>query len=521
MSRGIKSLPFLRHDPQFDGAQYLEDLATGYWFSEVLFTAVEAGIFKLLEPKGKEVGEIADSLNFHPKSTERFLAALTDIGLITSDGQYFYNTKLAREYLVEGKENYQGDSILWRKNMADGWRNLDKCLRAGGRVDYAADDEKPEERQKRYRRYISAMDNVARIKVGEILPFFQGLSLKGKILDIGAGSGAVSAGFLTVFPETRATLLDLSDVLEYSAELLSARKLVNRVDFCSANILEPWPLKNKGFDLVILSNIVHAYAEEEISFILEETLKYLNEDGLVIIHDFFLEHYQPKGVLSDLNMFINTYNGKVFSEKWIRTELTRLSLYTTEMISLETDTALIFAAKRENVFEGLKLDPNSRMVARLKNLGFHRIKLINAEEIHVPDWADLRCQFGCGEFGKRHCPPNSPGPEKTRALLKDYTTALLLEGEPPTGDFQRRVLQAEKMAFQAGFHRAFSFWAGPCTLCNLCQTDGICKNTREARPSMEGAGIDVFETMKRAGFNVRTLSSHDDYVKYFALLLLE
>jgi hypothetical protein len=38
---------------------------------------------------------------------------------------------------------------------------------------------------------------------------------------------------------------------------------------------------------------------------------------------------------------------------------------------------------------------------------------------------------------------------------------------------------------------------------------------------MEGAGIDVFETVKRAGLGVRTLDEEDAFVKYFALILLE
>lgn len=41
-----------------------------------------------------------------------------------------------------------------------------------------------------------------------------------------------------------------------------------------------------------------------------------------------------------------------------------------------------------------------------------------------------------------------------------------------------------------------------------------------ARPSMEAAGIDVFETVRRAGLSLRPLKERDDYVRYFALLLL-
>ena len=108
--------------------------------------------------------------------------------------------------------------------------------------------------------------------------------------------------------------------------------------------------------------------------------------------------------------------------------------------------------------------------------------------------------------------------------MKDFSQALLLEGEPPGKMFQNQVLNAEREAFLAGFHKAFAYWAGPCTLCATCAVDandGTCRNTRDARPSMEGAGIDVFETVKRAGLKLEILRNKGEFVRYFALLLLE
>jgi predicted metal-binding protein len=143
------------------------------------------------------------------------------------------------------------------------------------------------------------------------------------------------------------------------------------------------------------------------------------------------------------------------------------------------------------------------------------------ENIHVPDWTEMKCRFGCSGYGKRHCPPHGLSPAKTREIIKDYRYAMLLEGEPPTGAFQLQVLEAEKEAFKAGFHKAFAYWAGPCAICNSCAGDGVCRNPGKPRPSMEGAGIDVFETVRRAGIELKTLENRDEFVKYFALLLLE
>lgn len=522
-----KPLPFLNHDPQDDGPQYLEDLATGYWFSEALFTAVEMEIFTLLEPEGKTAGEIAGALEADAGGVKRFLHTLSLMGLVSCNSEKYFNTKMSGCYLVKGTDLYQGDSVLWRKYLADGWRNLAECIRTGGRVDYSPTEEDPGQLAGRIRRYINAMDRVARTKVLEMLPFFEGFHLKGEILDAGTGSGAVAAGFLEHFPSIRATLADLPEVLEYTRELMLARGHEERVAYCPVNLLESWPFGRKLFDLVVLSNIVHAYAGDEISGILKQAAKFLKPDGIMIIHDFFFEHVPSKAGLFDLNMFINTYNGKVFSQEWVCEQLTSLNLYSTGMVPLKTDTAVIFASKNEHSLANLCLDAKTHLAVRIREIGFNRVCRIGAGDIHVPDWTEMKCRFGCSGYGKRHCPPRCQSPAKTREIIKDYRYALLLEGEPPTGAFQQQVLVAEKEAFKAGFHKAFAYWAGPCSICGDCSAcgpypgDGVCRNPGKPRPSMEGAGIDVFETVRRAGIDLKTLKNQDEFVKYFALLLLE
>ncbi|MFZ5648903.1 MAG: DUF2284 domain-containing protein [Bacillota bacterium] len=512
--------PYLNRDPQDKSPQYLEDLATGYWFSEILFTAVEMDIFTLLEPAGKNAPDIAGITGCSLRGMERFLQALCALGLINRNGEVFYNAAISRQYLVKDREDYQGDSILWRKYLASYWQGLEECIRSGGRVIYPSDED-TDRLVNRVRRYIRAMDGVARTKAGEILPIFDGLLAEGEILDVGAGSGAVAAGFLERFPGLGATLADLPEVLDLSRELMEKRGIVERVSFCSINILDPWPFGKGRFDLVILSNIIHAYSESEVPHILAGAAECLKADGFLLIHDFFPGHSPQKAALSDLNMLINTYNGMVFSESWVLEKLDGLGLHATGLVPLATDTALIIASKYEQRLSGLRLDLAARLASKIRDLGFGAVHPIPVQAVHIPGWADLRCRYGCELYGRPHCPPNSPTPGKTRAMLKDYTQAFLLEGEPPTAGFQRRVLQAEREAFRQGYYKAFAFWAGPCSLCDPCPAGGQCRNARDSRPSMEGAGIDVFETAKRSGIPLKTLENRGDFIKYFALLLLE
>jgi SAM-dependent methyltransferase len=345
-------------DSQFSGTQYLEDLATGYWRSEVLFTAVSAGVFDLLIAGGLTAGELADRLRWDDRGTELFLSALCTLGLLFREGERLGNTALADTCLVRGREGYQGDSILWRQHLTSSWGGLETCLQSGGRVSYVSGEE-PGRLRQRTGSYIRAMDNVARAKVREMLPLFaeafEGPAAELEILDVGAGSGAMSAGFLERWPGAAATLLDLADVLYVAGEMLGARGLGERVTCCQSNILERWPVTAGFYDLVILSNIIHVYSEQEVPVILDQAVRCLNSGGYLLVHDFFPEHYPAKAALFDLNMFINTYNGRIFPEQRIRELLRRNDMQATELIPLQSDTALIVASRDVEALNRLKL----------------------------------------------------------------------------------------------------------------------------------------------------------------------
>ncbi|MBF0505212.1 MAG: methyltransferase domain-containing protein [Nitrospirae bacterium] len=516
-----RKLPFLDFDAQSSSPQYLENLATGYWFSEVLFTSVEMDLFSQLEPDGAALEDLAASLDVNPAALYRFLHALVSVGLITRHNDRYFNAGISHDYLVPGKEHYQGNAILWKKYLRTHWEGLTDCLKSGGRTNYSNQDDSVV-RSGRIRKYISAMDCIARTKGQEILRFFEGLSIKGNLIDIGAGSGAIAAAFLMQYPDLSGTFLDLPEVLDYTKIFMREKAFNSKAHYCAGNILETWPVKMGSFDLVILSNIIHAYSEKELPHIIAMAVNALNKEGILLIHDFFFEHYPEKAALSDLNMFINTFNGKVFSGAAIQERLHGLGLSNTTLIPLETDTAIIVASGNASAIRSLHVDPVSRLISKTQTMGFSKVRLLKTEDITVAEWAALKCRYGCDRYGSPSCPPNSPEPEKTRSILKEYRHALLLEGQPPTRDFQQRVLQVEKEAFVSGFPKAFSFWAGPCSLCDPCVgAGGKCRNIADARPSMEGAGIDVFETARLAGARLRTLKNKTDFIKYYGLILLE
>jgi predicted metal-binding protein len=147
-------------------------------------------------------------------------------------------------------------------------------------------------------------------------------------------------------------------------------------------------------------------------------------------------------------------------------------------------------------------------------------KIIKADQVIVGDWVYWKCRFGCPSYSKTlTCPPKSPNPQQTRALLRDYEYALLLKYNS-TQDYHSLLVDLEREAFLRGFYKAWSLTAGSCRLCETCNISGGCVNPKKARPSMEACGIDVFGTMHNIGFNLKVLTSKEEIYTRICLLLL-
>lgn len=176
-------------------------------------------------------------------------------------------------------------------------------------------------------------------------------------------------------------------------------------------------------------------------------------------------------------------------------------------------------------------------------------RVISTEIIVVSDWVRWKCMFGCKAFGKHlNCPPFVPPVEETRKLLKCYDKAIIVRFEakpdysqPPERihhflmktlmEFYDKMFEIERFAYLSGYYKAFALYALPCPYCDPCVAEKreiidydakrYCKFPHKVRPAMEGVGIDVFQTVRNAGYDLEVLTSPTDNVLFYGLLLLE
>jgi len=150
------------------------------------------------------------------------------------------------------------------------------------------------------------------------------------------------------------------------------------------------------------------------------------------------------------------------------------------------------------------------------------VKMIPTTEVQTAAWVRLKCQYGCGGYGQcLVCPPYTPTPEQMRRVLDCYQRGLLIHLSPDA-ELKAIVVGLEREIFLRGAWKAFGLGAGPCSLCKSCSLEaGKCRHPHEARPAMEACGIDVYSTVRRAGFEIEVVRTTDQCPNYFGLVLVD
>jgi predicted metal-binding protein len=183
--------------------------------------------------------------------------------------------------------------------------------------------------------------------------------------------------------------------------------------------------------------------------------------------------------------------------------------------------------------EGALPEDLRRYCERALALGATQARVIATSDIPVDERITLKCQvprcFGYGAGA--HCPPHTLKPAELRELLKGFRWAVLfIKDVPPEvivrdkatikerveayQQMYKIVNDVESMAFYDGHYLAFGFAAGSCrhTFCGqqeTCQAmEGKkCRFSLLSRPSMEAVGIDVFQMVAKAGWEIYPIGS--------------
>jgi ubiquinone/menaquinone biosynthesis C-methylase UbiE len=311
----------------------LRKLYLGFVSSRVILTANNLKIFENLK-KASSAAEIAEKLNIDPRATEIVLDALTGIGLVSKSrtGRY-RNTPESNRYLVKGARLYQGDIIKHASTMWQNCSALDDVVRTG----------RPARRGFDHESFIMGMHNLTVFRTESLA---KALGLKGikKMLDLGGGPGTNAIAMAK--KGIQSTVFDLPETINI-AKKVARREGVKGIRFIAGDFHVD--SIGSGYDLILLSQIFHAFSEEENIALLRKCNTAVNLGGKVVVQEFPINDNRtspPHSALFSVNMLVGTERGRCYSPKEMKRWLAETG-FKNIVIKYLPETVLIMGERKE------------------------------------------------------------------------------------------------------------------------------------------------------------------------------
>ncbi len=292
------------------GLGYLLELATGHYRSKVLFVATNLKVFTILSEKPKTLEQIAKELNIASRPASMLLNACVALNLLEKLDGLYSNSRTADIYLVDGKSQYlepaffkfDEHSYLLFDKLEDAILNdsaqisvenpedpelLPSCMLIGNKSDY--------------RKFLSALDPIAQWPANAIANSFDFSSFN-RLIDVGAGTGVYSTAIVKKHLNIEVIAFDLPYPCQVGEEIAREKGLSDRIKYYRGDYFkDDFP---KGFDVALLSNIMHGYGPAKCNFILKKVYDSLPSGGAIIISDLILDE---DGCGPEIAVFMSFY----------------------------------------------------------------------------------------------------------------------------------------------------------------------------------------------------------------------
>ncbi|BAT72264.1 SAM-dependent methyltransferase [Thermosulfidibacter takaii ABI70S6] len=261
---------------------------------------VNSGLASLLVAKDYTVSELAQALNLREEGVQKVLKVLAFQGIVEEEQGRYRLKEAYRRFFDKNSPFYVGPYFKHAERLMENWIRLDDALKA------PLKKEKPSGTffADLARGLFSMNWQFAWILFGE-------MGHKKKVLDVGCGSCVWSIPFAVNRAEVVG--LDFPEVMENAAKFcVKSMNVLHRYSFIEGDLFDvEW---GSGYDLVIMAQILHSNSPEQVTGIFERAKRAVSSDGEVVVVE-FVDGYGKFPAVFDINMFLNTKGGKVYSRK--------------------------------------------------------------------------------------------------------------------------------------------------------------------------------------------------------------
>lgn len=299
------------------------ELASAFYGSSILFSALEIGVFQAIAEGKRTACEIAKKAGASERGIRLLLDGAVAIGLLIKEGEFYLNTDAGLKALIPGSPADLGKAIAYNRDVYPLWGNLSKFVRTGCPVEppnvHLGDD------AERTKRFAMSMRGRA-FAIGRNVVEMIHLKGRKRLLDLAGGPGTYAELLVRANPGLSCVTVDVPAISEIAHRFILEDGLSDRIE-CRPGDYHSDKYEENAYDAVTLFGCLHQESPEEIKNILRRAYDALEDGGEIFILDMMTDatHTSPPfSALFAVNMALTMPNGWCFSDEEIKGWLTEV-----------------------------------------------------------------------------------------------------------------------------------------------------------------------------------------------------
>jgi acetylserotonin N-methyltransferase len=291
------------------------ELIEAFRRSKVLFAAVSLGVFDALERSGADATSLAAALEVQPGPLEDLLDACVALRLLQKTGSKYKNEPVASCYLCRNSDRTLTGYILYSNDaLFRMWAHLEDAIREGTpRWAQAFDGTKASIFNHFFRTseakedFLRGMHGLGLLSSDKVVEAFD-LSGFRRMIDLGGATGHLAISACQKYPELRAAIFDLPEVLETTRSYIGkSGNVAERIEVLSGDFFRD---ELPQGDLFVLGRILHDWSEPQIRDLLTRIYHRLPPGGALLIAEKIVDPDKSgplPALLQSLNMLVCTH----------------------------------------------------------------------------------------------------------------------------------------------------------------------------------------------------------------------
>ena len=321
----------------------LFELVRGFQPACVVAAAADLNLFSRLTSQPTEVSCLAGTLDVDARALRILLDALAALELVVKQDAGYSVTEPVKRLLAPETDASVLFGVQHLANCLRSWSHLSHTIKAGHTWERA-----PSIRgtQGDTESFIGAMQIFTKEEIPLTMTRLKALQFS-HLLDIGGASGNWTVSFLNAYPQAKATLFDLPQVIPLAQDHLAHCRMTSRVELVPGDYnTDALPA---GPDLAWLSAITHQNSRDQNRALFSKIHTALSPGGSLLIRDIVMGPSRTTpvtGALFAVNMLACTLGGNTYTLEEYEEDLRRAGFSMVELIHQDEGMNSLIQATR-------------------------------------------------------------------------------------------------------------------------------------------------------------------------------